>query len=322
MSNLLRLLCLLSMLVACAAQSVAQTYPAKPIRIIVAFPAGGGIDVMARLLAAKLSEMTGQQVVVENRAGAGGIIGSEWVAKSAPDGYTLFMASSSHVLTPSIYPRLPFDPVKDFTAITLVARSPSVLVVHPSVPAKSVKELIALAKAHSGKLNFSSAGSGSSHLAGEKFKMMAGVNMVHVPYRGTAPAVVALLGGEVDLMFGNLASVLAHIKVARLRALGVASLKRNAMLPDVPTISEAGVPDFEAGAWYGGLAPAGLPKEIVDQLHRTIVRALETPDVKKTLARSAYEAVGNSPQEFAAYIPVEIQKWAGVVKAAGIKGEK
>ena len=321
MPNLLRLLCLLSLLLTCPAQSAAQTYPSRAIRLIVAFPAGGGIDTTARILAKKLSEVMGQQVIVENRAGAGGIIGSEFVAKSAPDGYTLFMASSSHVLTPSIYPRLPFDPVKDFTAITLVARSPSVLVVHLSVPAKSVKELIALAKANPGKLNFSSAGSGSSHLAGERFKMMAGVNMVHVPYRGTAPAVVALLGGEVDLMFGNLASVLAHVKSARLRALGVASLKRNVMLPDVPTMSEAGVRDFEAGAWYGVLAPAGLPKGIVDTLHRTIVRTLEMPDVKEIFGRDGYEAVGNGPQEFAAYIPAEIRKWAVVVKAAGTKAE-
>ncbi len=321
MSNVSRLLCVLSLLVACPAQSAAQTYPSRAIRLVVAFPAGGGIDSTARILAKKLSEVMGQQVIVENRAGAGGIIGSEFVAKSAPDGYTLFMASSSHVLTPSIYPRLPFDPVKDFTAITLVARSPSVLVVHLSVPAKSVKELIALAKANPGKLNFSSEGSGSSHLAGERFKMMVGVNMVHVPYRGTAPAVVALLGGEVDLMFGNLASVVAHVKAARLRALGVASLKRNATLPDVPTMSEAGVRDFEAGAWYGVLAPAGLAKEIVDTLHRTIVRTLEMPDVNEILGRDGYETVGNGPREFAAYIPAEIQKWAMVVKAAGIKAE-
>jgi tripartite-type tricarboxylate transporter receptor subunit TctC len=310
---------LLLAFVAIGFEAPAQSYPSKPIRLIVAFPPGGGIDTTARVLAKKLAEHTGQQVVVDNRAGAGGIIGSELVAKSAPDGYTLFMASSSHVLTPSIYPRLPFDPVKDFTAITLVARSPSVLVVHLSVPAKSVKELIALAKANPGKLNFSSAGSGSSHLAGERFKMMAGVDLLHVPYKGTAPAVVALLGGEVDLMFGNLASVLAHVKAAKLRALGVASLKRNAIMPDVPTIAEAGVPGFEAGAWYGVLAPAGLSRELVDTLHRMIVRAVEAPDVKEILHRDGYEAVGNRPDEFGAYIPAEIKKWAAVIKGAGVK---
>ena len=314
--------CVLGLWLAWNVEAAAQTYPVKPIRLIVATSPGGGVDTTARVLAKTLSGVIGQSVVVENRAGAGGVPGTETLAKSAPDGYTLQLASSSHVVNPSLYQRLPYDSVKDFTAISLVSRNPNVLVVHPSVPAKSVKELIALAKANPGKLNFSSSGSGqASHLAGERFKLMAGVNIVHVPYKGTGPAVVGLVGGEIDLQFATLPSVLTHIRSGRLRALGIATTKRSDVTPELPTVAEAGVPGFEAGAWYGVLGPARLSGEIVAQLHRAIVQSLNTPDVKDTLQRDGSEPVGSRPEEFAAFIASEISKWAVVVKTAGIKAE-
>jgi len=300
----------------------AADYPLKTVRMVVGSSPGGGIDAAGRIIAKKLTEVTAHSFVVENRAGAAGVVGTEIVARSAPDGYTLMMTSSSHVVNPSLYAKLPYDPLKDFTPVSLVMRSPNVLVVHPSVPVRSVKELVALAKARPGALNFGSAGSGqASHLGGERFKLMAGVNITHVPYKGTGPAVIGLLGGELDLMFATLPSVLEYIKVARLRALGIAQPKRSAVLPELPTVAEAGVPGFEAGAWYGIIGPAGLAPDIVNTLYRAVAQGLETADLKETLRRDGSEAVGSSPKEFAAFIPVEIRKWAAVVKSAGIKGE-
>jgi tripartite-type tricarboxylate transporter receptor subunit TctC len=305
-----------------AAQSAAAEYPFRTVRVLVGSSPGGGIDAAGRITAKKLTEVTGHSFVVENRPGAAGVVATELVARAAPDGYTLMMASSSHVVNPSLYARLPYDPVKDFTAVSLVMRSPNVLVVHPSVPARSVKDLIALARARPGALNFGSAGSGqASHLGGERFKLMAGVNITHVPYKGTGPAVIGLLGGELDLMFANLPSVLEHVKVSRLRALGIAQLKRSAAVPGLPTVAESGVPGFEAGAWYGLIGPAGLPPDVVNALYRAVLQGLDAADLKELLRVDGSEAVGSSPKEFAAFIPAEIRKWAAVVKNAGIKGE-
>ena len=322
MPKLAQICIALGTLLAAQLDAAEQAYPVKPIRLIVATAPGGGVDGTARVLAKTMAGIIGQQIVVENRAGSGGVPGTEILAKSAPDGYTLQLASSSHVVNPSLYRKLPYDSVADFTAVCLVSRSPNVLVVHPSVPAKTIKELIALAKAHPGKLNFSSAGAGqASHLGGERFKVMTGVNIVHVPYKGTGPGVIGLLGGEVEMQFATLPSVLTYIKAGRLRPLGIATLKRSAVLPEVPTISEAGVPGFEAGAWYGVVAPAGLSKDIVAQLNRAIVRSLETAEMRDTLLRDGSDPVGSRPEEFAAFIASEIQKWSVVVKAAGIKAE-
>ena len=314
--------CTIALLFGWQMHATAQSYPLKPIRLIVATAPGGGVDTTARVLAKTLTGVIGQSVVVENRAGAGGVPGTEVLAKSASDGYTIQLASSSHVVNPGLYPQLPYDTIKDFTAISLVSRSPNILVVHPSVPAKTVKELIALAKAQPDKLNFSSSGGGqASHLAGERFKLMAGVKMVHVPYKGTGPAVIGLLGGEVDLQFATLPSVLAQIRSNRLKALGIGSARRSDVLPEVPTISESGVPGFEAGAWYGVIAPARIAQDIVARLHGAIVKSVDASEVKDALRRDGSDPVGNRPEEFAAFIASEIPKWAAVVKSAGIKAE-
>jgi len=301
--------------------SAADAYPSKSIRMVVPFNAGGTTDILARAIGQKLSEVFGQQVVVDNRAGAGGNIGADVVAKSAPDGYTLLMGTvGTHAINPSLYAKMPFDHLKDFVPITQVAAVSNVLVVHPSVPAKSVAELIALAKAKPGKLNFASSGNGTSiHLSGELFKTLTGVDMVHIPYKGSAPAITDLLGGQVNLMFDNLPSALPHIKTGKLRALGVTSSKRAPALPDAPTIAEAGVPGFEATSWFGVFAPAGTPKEVVARLHKEIVKALNSPDTKERLSGQGADLIGNTPEQFAAYIAAETTKWAKVVKASGAK---
>jgi tripartite-type tricarboxylate transporter receptor subunit TctC len=294
----------LMMLVPALTLAAEQPYPVKPIRLIVPTSPGGGVDLTGRVLAKALIGIIGQSVVVENRPGVGGIPGSEFVAKAAPDGYTLLVASSSHVVNPSLYRKLPYDSIKDFSTISMVTRTPSVLVVHPSVPVKSVKDLISLVKANPGKLNYASAGAGqASHLA------------------GTGPAVVGLLGGEVDLQFASLSSVLAHVKSGRLRALGMATTKRSSVMPELVTIAEAGVPGYEAGSWQGILAPAGVSREIVAQLNRAIVQSIDTPDMQETMRREGSDPAGNRPEEFTAFITAEIQKWAEVVKSAGIKAE-
>lgn len=297
----------------------AQAYPDKPIRMVVPFPAGGTTDILARAVAQKLSESLGQQMIVDNKPGAGGNIGAQEVARAAPDGYTLVMGTvGTHAINPSLYKKLPYDHLKDFAPVSLVASVPNLLVVHPSVPVNSVKELIAYVKANPGKLNFASSGNGTSiHLSGELFKTMTGVQMTHVPYKGSAPAVTDLLGGQVQLMFDNMPSALPHAKGGKLKPLAVTSAKRFPGTPDIPTIAEAGVPGYEASSWFGVLAPAGTPKEIVNKLSTEIAKALKTPEMTKRLEEQGAQAVGSTPEEFAAHIKAETAKWAKVVKESG-----
>src|SRR5438477_3040941 len=298
----------------------AQTYPTKPIRLVVPFPPGGATDILARDVAQKLTEAWGQAVIVDNRPGAGGNIGSELVAKSAPDGYTLEMGTvGTHAINASLYAKMPYDHVKDFTPIILVASVPNVLVVNPAVPVNSVRELIAYAKANPGKLNFASSGSGTSvHLSGELFKVMAGVQMTHVPYKGSSPALTDLIGGQVQLMFDNLPSSLAFIKAGKLRALAVTSASRAPALPDVPTVADT-VPGFEASSWFGVLAPAGTPPEIIARINGEVTKWLATPEAKEKLTAQGANVAGGTPQDFAKHIQAETAKWAKVVKESGAK---
>ncbi len=309
--------------VAAPAVQAQAPYPTKPIRIVVPFPAGGTTDILARAVAQKLTEMGGQPVVVDNRPGAGGNIGAELVAKSAPDGYTLLMGTvGTHAINPGLYAKMPYDHQRDFAPVILVAGVPNVLVVNPAVPATSVQELIAYGKANPGKLNFASSGSGTSiHLAGELFKTMSGVQMTHVPYKGSSPALTDLLGGQVQLMFDNLPSALPHIKAGKLRALAVTSAQRAPALPDVPTVAEAGLPGFEASSWFGLLAPAGTPKEIIAKLNAEVAKWLATPEARDKLTAQGANAVGSAPDAFAQYIAAETIKWLKVVKESGAKVE-
>ena len=303
-----------------AGPAQAQDYPTKPVRFVVPFAPGGTTDVLARLLGEKLSASLGQQFVIDNQAGAGGNIGTAQVAKAEPDGYTILMGTvGTHAINQSIYPRLPFDPIKDFAPVTLVATVPNVLVVNPEVPVHSVAELIELAKAKPGELNFASSGNGSSiHLSGELFKSMTGVDMVHVPYKGSGPAVVDLLGGQVEMMFDNLPSSAPHIKAGKLRPLGVTSKERSPTLPDVPTIAEAGVPGYEALSWFGVLVPAGTPDAVVTRLQQEIAKILADPAMRERFAELGAVPAGDTPAEFAAFIGSETAKWADVVQKAGI----
>lgn len=299
----------------------AQTYPAKPVRIVVPSSPGGGTDILARVLAQKLTESLGQQFVVENRPGAGQVIGIEAVARSAPDGYSLLMAASAIVINEVMYAKPPYDTLRDFAPVTLAASLPNILVVHPALPAKSVKELIALAKARPGQLNYSSAGAGTSpHLSMELFRLMAGITLTHVPYKGTGPATIDLVAGQVQLSMPNVLTAQPQIKGGKLRPLGVTSAKRATGLPDVPAIAET-VPGYEAIQWYGLLAPANTPREAVAKLQSEIARILQNPEVKARLATDGADAVGSRPDEFAAYVRTEKDKWAKVVKSAGIKLE-
>jgi tripartite-type tricarboxylate transporter receptor subunit TctC len=305
------------------APAKAQDYPSKPIRLVVPFAAGGATDVLARLVGERLTATLGQQVVVDNRPGAGGNIGSDIVARAEPDGYTILMgAVGTHAINPSLYPKMPYDPVKDFAPVTLVASVPNVLVVNPEVPANSVQELIDLAKAKPGELNFASSGNGTSiHLSGELFKAMTGTDIVHVPYKGSGPAVTDLLGGQVQMMFDNMPSSLPHVKAGKLRALGVTSAKRSPALPEVPTIAEAGVPSYDATSWFGILAPAGTSEPVVTRLQGAIVQALGEPEMRQRMADLGAEPVGDTPAEFGQFIAAEIAKWAKVVNDAGVKLE-
>lgn len=302
--------------------SFAQTYPVRPIRMIVAYPPGGGTDIVGRMMAQKLGENLGQTVVVDNRGGATGNIGTELAARATPDGYTLLMGNvAPNAINVSLFKKLPFDPVKDFAPVSLVAVTPNILVVPPSFPVKTVKDLIALAKSKPGALNFPSAGIGSSsHLAGEMLKSMAGIDMVHVPYKGGGPALIALLSGQVQLMFATLPAAMPHVKSGKLRPVAVTTAHRSLALPELPTIAESGVPGYEAATWYGLLAPAGTPKAIVGRLHAEIVKILAT-DTRQQLVAQGFEPVGNTPAEFAAYIKSEITKWGKVIRDAGIKPE-
>ena len=301
--------------------ATAQAYPAKPIRWISPWPAGGANDIFSRAIGQKIGESLGQQVLVDNRPGAAGTIGSDIAAKAPADGYTLVMGSSpTHAIAPALYPALPYDPLRDFSAVTLVGSVPNVLVLHPSVPAKTVKEFIAVAKARPGKLNFASTGNGTSqHLSAELFKFMAGLDMVHIPYKGTAPALTELVAGQVDLAFENMPALIPHIQAGRLRALAVTTTKRSAVMPELPTIAEAALPGYDASVWFGVFAPAGTPRPVVDRLHGEILKALQTQDLKSRMVAMGTDVSGMGPDDFSAYVRKEIPKWANLVKAAGVK---
>lgn len=304
------------------AQDAATSYPSRPIRMVVAIPAGSGTDTVARLIAQGLSERLGRQVVVENRPGAGTIIGNEIVAKAKPDGYTLLVNGAALTISPAMYKKIPYDTAHDFAPITVAVFTPNLMAVHPSVPAKSVKELIALAKARPDQLLFSSGGRGTnSHLATELFASMAQIRLVHVPYKGSTPGVIDVMAGHVALMTNSVSTLLVHVQSGKLRALGVASARRVAAAPDIPTIAEAGLPGYESVQWSGLLAPAGTPQEIITRLHREIVAILRVPEMKQRLAADGSELVANSPEEFAAFLKAELVKWAAVVKATGITPE-
>ena len=313
----------LGMLALCAcAWAHAQDYPAKPVRVVVPFPPGGGTDVIARALTQKLSERLGNNFLVENRSGAGGTIGTEIVSKAAADGYTLGLVNGSHASNPGIYRKLSYDAVYDFAPITLLVSGPAVLVVHPSVQAKTVRELITIAKASPGKLHYASAGSGTPpHLAGELFKSFAGINMVHVPYKGNAAALSDLLAGQVSVSFPGLPAALPHVKAEKLRALAVTGARRSALLPELPTIAESGVRGYEASAWYGLLAPAGTSSAITGKLNQEVVQIVYLPEMKERLREHGLEPVGNTPGEFTRFLHAEIAKWRKVVAGAGMKGE-
>lgn len=292
-------------------------YPERPVTLVVPYTPGGVTDALARTVAKSLSDRLNQPVIVENRAGGGANIGAAVVAKAAPDGYTLLMGSAAtHAINASLYKKLTYDHVKDFAPITLVAEVPNILVVHPSVPANNVQELIAYAKSRPGKLNFGSSGAGGTiHLSGELFKTMAGVEMMHVPYKGSSPAVTDLIAGQTQLMFDS--SVVPHIKSGKLRALGVTSAKRSAALPDVPTIAEAGLPGYEATAWFGVLAPAGTPQDVIQRLNTELNAVLREPGVQNWMKSQGFEVMGGSTEAFAEHIKKETAKWARVVAASG-----
>lgn len=299
----------------------ADAYPAKTIRIIAPFPPGGPADILSRIIAGKLSQSWGQQVIVENRPGAGGNIGAEAAAKSEPDGYTLLLGFvGTHAINPSLYAKMPYDNVKDFEPVAQVATVTIVLVVHPSVAASSVKELIALARAKPGQLAFGSPGNGTpQHLAGELFNAMAGVDMLHVPYKGAVPALTDLLGGRISMIFSSMPPALPHVHNGKLRALGVTSLERTPAAPELPTIAESGVPGYVVNNWYGILAPRGTPKEVVAKLNAEIVKIMKMPDVKENLSAQGAESFTSTPEQFATYIKDETAKWAKIVKSSGAR---
>lgn len=304
-----------------AFQTHAQTpYPSKPVRLIVGQAPGGATDVIARLVSPKLGEQLGQTVVVENRTGAAGSIGATFVAKSAPDGYNLLVVSSSYAINPSLYTDLPFDPVKDLMPVSLIAEAPFVLVVHPSMPVRSVKDLVAFAKAKPGVLNYASGGNGSSgHLAGELFTYLANVKIVHIPYKGAGPALVDVMAGQVHMTFGSVLSSLGHVKSGRLRALGITGATRSAGAPELPTIAEAGVPGYQTTTWYGLLAPANTPAAIVNRLSEEMKKAIEAPDVKSRILNDGAEPRGSSPKQFQTHLAAEMKRAAEIVKRAAIK---
>ncbi len=309
-------------LVACAAHGTAhaQSYPSRAVRFIVPFAAGGSTDIIARTLGTRLTEMLGQSVIVDNRPGGGTVIGTETVARSAPDGYTLLVVPAPFTINPSLLSKLPYDPINDFTPITLINTTPLVVVVNPSVPARNIKELVALAKSKPGALNFGSSGTGgSNHLAGELFNSMAGVKMVHVPYKGNAPALTDLVGGHVDLIFNGLTSAYPLIKSNKLRALAVTSLQRSAVLPEMPTLDESGLKGFVAVAWNGLAGPAKLGAEPVERLASAVRKVLTNPEMRERLKSEGSDPVGSTPAEFSTFIRDEITKWAKVIKMSGAK---
>jgi len=312
-----------SALLAAFAAPAAQNYPAKPIRIIVAYTPAGTTDILARLVGQKFTEEWKQPVIVENRPGANGNIGTEVAAKSAPDGYTLLMTTAGpHGINPTLYRKLPFDAVKDFAPISLVAMVPNILVVNPALPVKNVKELIQLAKSKPGGLSFGSPGVGSTgQLSMELFKTMTGTNLVHIPYKGSAGVLTDLVSGQIQVAIDNMPPYLPQVRAGKIRALAVTTAKRSRAVPDLPTIAEAGVPGYEAAAWFGLLAPAGTPRDIVDKLAEETAKILGMPDVREKLAAQGAEPVGNSPEAFGAFVRAEIAKWAKVIKESGATAE-
>lgn len=304
------------------AATAQQNYPMKPIRLIVPFAPGGGNDFLARFVGQKLSERLGQQFVVDNRAGASGIVATDLVAKAAPDGYTLLLGFVGPLALNPNLEKVPYNPVRDFAAASLLASSYHILVVHPSVPARSVKELIALAKARPGEINYASSGSGATlHLVGELFKSAAGINITHIPYKGAGPAAIAVISGEAQMMFSSTTAVMPHIRANRLAALAVTSPNRSPLAPEVPTLVESGLRGVEVGSWYALVAPAATPREIVMRLHAEIVRLTAMPDYRQQLEKQAFEPLTSSPEQFPAFVKAELEKWSKVIKTAGIKSE-
>jgi len=310
------------LLVTLASVAAAQSYPTRPVRLVIPFPPGGSNDIVGRMIAAQLGDRLGQQVVVDNRGGAGGTIGTELAAKSQADGYTLLLISTAYAFNTSIYKKLPYDPVKSFVPVALLGSGPGVLVVNPALPVNSVAGLIAFAKERPGKLNNASAGVGSfQHLASELFRIQAGIQWLHVPYKGGGPAMVDLMGGQADASVGSLIQMLPHIRSGKLKALGTTGAKRSPVLPDVPTVAEAGVPGYEATNWWGFLAPAGTPPAIVERLHQEVAAVQASAETKRRFDTEGAEALQMSPAEFGAFIAAETAKWARVVKEAGISAE-
>jgi tripartite-type tricarboxylate transporter receptor subunit TctC len=319
--TLVRLFALAVAMLCCVGAAHAQ-YPGKPVRVVVPSSPGGGTDIIARIVAPKLSERLGQQIVIDNRPGAGTMIGGEIVAKSPPDGYTLLMCVSTLATNPVIYKKVPYNALTDFAPVTLVLSAPNILVVHPSLPVKTVKELIWFAQARPGQLNFGSAGAGTGpHLGMELFMSMTGTRMVHIPYKGSGPAMIDLLSGQVTTMVATMLTGLPHVRSGRLRALGITGVKRIAAAQDVPTIAEAGVPGYEAVQWYGLVAPAQTPRDIVIRLNREMVSILQSSDVKDRFAADGGDTAPTTPEDFGRYIKSEMEKWARVAKAAGIRPE-
>jgi tripartite-type tricarboxylate transporter receptor subunit TctC len=301
-----------------SASAFAQSYPAKPVKVVVPYPPGGPTDIVARVVSQKLFEQTGQQFLVENRPGAGGNIGAEAVARSAADGYTVVVATTAHAINPALFKNLTYDIHKDFAPVSQLTSGPLVIVVNPSLPAKDVKELIALAKAKPGELSFASSGNGqSTHLSAELFNSMAGIKLNHVPYKGSAPALTDVIAGQAALMFDTMLSAMPHVKSGKLRALAVTSAARSPAAPELPTIAESGLPGYEAIAWNGLLAPAGTPKDVITKLNAELKKALETPEIKDRFAAQGFTAAWTSPETFAAFLQSEVDKWAKVVKISG-----
>jgi tripartite-type tricarboxylate transporter receptor subunit TctC len=302
--------------------SAQSPFPSKPVRIISPFPPGGGNDTLCRIVAQKLTDELKQQVIVENRAGANGIVGTEVAARAAPDGYTIVLIPSGHAVNATLYRKLPFDSIRDFTPITLLGSSPLVLAVHPSLPAKNVKDLVALAKARPGQLTYGSAGVGASgHLGGALFESLAGVKMLHIPYKGMAGAITDLMSGQVTLTFGTTASVIPHVRAGRLRAFATTGAHRSPALPELPTVAEAGVPGYEAGLWYGFVGPARLPPEVVRRLNAAIVAVIGHPDVRARLASQGVDPQSTTPEAFARLLASDVERWAQVIRRAGIQPE-
>jgi tripartite-type tricarboxylate transporter receptor subunit TctC len=311
----------LTLIIATLAQ--AQSYPSRPIRYIVPQAPGGSSDTLARIVTQRAGEGLGQQLVVDNRPGATGIIGAEVVARANPDGYTLLQVATSHATNPAMQAKLPYDTLRDFAAISLLSQQPNIWLVHPSLPVRNIKELIAYAKSKPGQLNFASSGTGGSqHLAGELLTSMTGIEMTHVPYKGSPPALVDVLAGRVPLMSSTMPPALPHIKSGKVRAIAVTSAKRSAALPDVPTVAESGVAGYEAIAWQGLVTPAGTPKPVISRINAEFVKALKQPDVAAKLNEQGFETVASTPEWFAQYTRTEIAKWSKVIKAAGIKGSE